>query len=80
MLSIIQNRGAYYIWNNAASNTYQWTGITHEVPMTIQCDNQVVIYTFGSLMFYKGTKHIEVSYHFVRDLWCQRKFALTSSI
>jgi hypothetical protein len=39
-----------------------------EQPTQLICDNQSVIQMTKNLVFHKKTKHIDIQYHFVRDL------------
>ena len=39
-----------------------------EVPMSMHCDIQTVIFIANNPTFHKHTKQIEVDYHYVRDM------------
>lgn len=43
-------------------------GAVQEKPIVLLCDNQSCMAIARSLVFYARTKHIEVQYHFVREL------------
>ena len=36
--------------------------------MTMYCDNQAAIFIANNLTFHERTKHIEVHYHYIKDL------------
>jgi hypothetical protein len=40
----------------------------HEQPIHLICDNQSVIQMTNNPVLHKKTKHIDIQYHFVRDL------------
>lgn len=42
-------------------------GIHHNEPMTLYCDNKVVIHIVVNLIFHESTKHIELDCHLVRE-------------
>jgi hypothetical protein len=42
-------------------------GVTHPSDASIWCDNLRATYLSANLVFHARTKHIEVSYHFVRE-------------
>jgi hypothetical protein len=45
----------------------------HEMdPTTIHCDNQSCVKLFENLVFHDRLKHIEIKYHYIRDM-VQRK-------
>ena len=43
---------------------------------TIWCDNLGATYLFANLIYYAHTKHVEVNYHFVRDIVSKKKIQI----
>ena len=43
-------------------------GAGQEQPTTLHCDNQSCMAITNNPMFHARTKHIEIQYHFVREL------------
>lgn len=43
-------------------------GIKHEKPITIKCDNKACIAIAKNPVHHGRTKHIDIKYHFIRDL------------
>lgn len=47
-----------------------------ESPIQVFCDNQSAIQLSKNAVFHKRSKHIDVSYHFVRDLVKQKEIEI----
>nr|CAN63559.1 hypothetical protein VITISV_033294 [Vitis vinifera] len=43
-------------------------GFSLEKPMIMYCDNQIAIHSASNSMFHGRTKHMEVDYHFIREI------------
>ena len=39
-----------------------------QLPMSMHCDNEVVIFIVNNFVFHEWTKHIEVNCHYDRDV------------
>ena len=44
-----------------------------EGPITVFCDNQSTIHLTKNCMYHEKTKHIDIRYHFVRDVISEGK-------
>jgi hypothetical protein len=47
-------------------------GLDVPTPMQMHCDNQAAIFIANNPVFQDCTKHIDVDYHFIRDLLMQK--------
>ena len=45
----------------------------HQEVTTIYCDSQSAIYLTKDQMYHERTKHIDVKYHFIRDIIADKK-------
>ena len=41
--------------------------------MTMHCNNQTAIHIAGNPVFHERTRHIEVDYHFIREIMTSKK-------
>ena len=51
-------------------------GIGQSQPTTLYCDNQAAEALIGNPVFHRRTKHLDVKFHYVRDLAKQEKIAV----
>ena len=45
-------------------------------PVTIDCDSQAAIFFFKDAKYHSKLKHIEIKYHFIRDVLVKKKVVI----
>ena len=54
-------------------NLLQELGFSLKKPMIMYCDNQIAIHNASNSMFHGRTKHMEVDYHFIKEIVMRKK-------